>query len=322
VTNDPWMGDNDADVAAGGNVPSPAPRWLSPDIWNRRAPVTTDACIPRIPPPNVMTVGGVTRDCGSSLDHENPVSGTTNFLYATLRNTRPGAVRNAYVEVAVYIASASTGLAWPTDFTLLPESRQFISVHLEPGQVTDIGPLPWVPPSPAPSDHFCLYVRVLSVQETAAVEGVSVDANVGGSNSLGWRNVNVVPPGTNRKVSTFIVRNIRERTERIALQIDIPQSLFATGSVTLRPDAALAKALAAADTKLDGVTAKGQDLFVITAPTARIDGFSLAPRQGGTLRLELAGQTAADAAGDIVVSQFSSQGTDGGVVLRVGRPKQ
>ncbi len=191
-TTDPWMADNGSDVAANGNVPSPAPLTLSPDVWNRRAPVTTDGCIPRIPPPNLTTVGGVTRDCGSSADHENPVSGRTNFLYATLRNTRPGAVGNAYAEVAVYIASASTGLTWPIDFTLLPESRQFITVRLEPGQMTDIGPLPWTPPSPAPSDQFCLYLRVLSVQETAPVEGTNVDTNVANSNSITRRNVNVV----------------------------------------------------------------------------------------------------------------------------------
>src|SRR5689334_2045641 len=78
---DPWMGDNAADIAAGGVPPSPGPHWMSPDIWNRTAPVTTDSCIPRTTPPDLNTVGGVTRNCGSEAEHENPVAGQPNFLY-------------------------------------------------------------------------------------------------------------------------------------------------------------------------------------------------------------------------------------------------
>ncbi len=68
---DPWMADNPTDIANNGTVPSPGTHWISPDVWNRRAPVTTDACVR--PPDSYgdfVTTGGVTRDCGQlSLWH-------------------------------------------------------------------------------------------------------------------------------------------------------------------------------------------------------------------------------------------------------------
>jgi hypothetical protein len=318
---DPWMGDNDADIAAVGNVPSPAPRWLSPDIWNRRTQVATDACIPRAPPPDVNTVGGVARDCGSSADHENPVTGATNYLYATLRNSRAKPVRTVYAEVAVYIANASTGLAWPTDFQMLPESRQMITLHLEPGQVTDIGPLPWTPPSPAPSDHWCLYIRVLSVQEAPLVEGASIDTNVANSNSIAWRNLNIVAAGAASQ-SQFIVRNIRRAEDRLTLQIDVDEPLFKKAPLILRLDESLQRALTEGGARLDGLKATGPGTFAVVAPKARIEGLRLAPRQQGTATLHVDARADAETVGDISVTQSSREAVDGGVTLRVSGKKR
>ena len=318
-TSDPWMGDNAADIAANGSVPSPGPHWISPDIWNRRAEVTTDGCIPRDPPPSLNTVGGVTRDCGSSADHENPVAGVTNFLYATLRATGPAPTRNVYAEVAVYIANASTGLAWPTDFTLLPQSRQFITLHLEPGQVTAIGPLPWVPPSPTPSDHWCIYVRVLSVQEAPLVEGANVDTNVANSNSIAWRNLKIVNPGEERKIARFIVRNIHAGDERLALQVEVTPALFRAGTLVLRLDETLQRGIAAGDARLEGLKMTGRGVFAVTSDKSSITGVRLAARQQGAATVQLNAPAGRAAEGDVQVSQISRKGVDGGVTLRVAR---
>lgn len=319
---DPWMADNAADVAANGNAPSPGPHWLSPDIWNRRNPVTTDACTPRIPPPNLLTVGGVTRDCGSSVDHENPVAGVTNYLYATLRNTRPNVETNGYAEVAVYIANASTGLSWPADFTMLPESRQLITIRLAPDQVTDIGPLPWTPPSPTPSDHFCLYIRVLSVQETPPTESANVDTNVANSNSIAWRNMKVVPAVSQARSSAFMVRNIREQQERLTLDINVTPELFNGAVVTMQLDATLAKALTDGKATFEGVTRRTDTVLVITSPKAKIVGALLAPRQSGGARIDLGPSTGAGVAGEVTITQSSSRGVDGGVTLQVGKAQE
>ena len=317
--SEPWIGDNAADIAANGNVPSPGPHWLSPDIWNRRAEVTTDGCIPRDPPPNLNTVGGVTRDCGSSADHENPVAGVNNFLYATLRATGPAPTRNVYAEVAVYIANASTGLAWPTDFTMLPQSRQFITLHLEPGQVTAIGPLPWVPPSPAPSDHWCIYVRVLSVQEAPLVEGVNVGTNVANSNSIAWRNLKIVNPEEEMKTAKFIVRNIQAGVEQLELQFAVTPALFQTGKFLLRFDDTLQRGITDGKAKLEGLTMTGKGVFNVTSAKSRITGIRLAARQQGAATVQLDAPVGKAAEGDFQVTQMSGKGVDGGVTLRVAK---
>jgi hypothetical protein len=195
----PWMADNAADITNNGTVPSPGTRSISPDVWNRRAEVVTDACVrPMDAQGNRVTTGGVVRACGTPADHQNPVAGTTNYLYGTLRNTRPGSARVVYAEVAVYTAPGTTGLMFPTNFTMIPESRQFIALHVEPGTTTSIGPIPWTPPPvlPAATDRYSLYMRVLSVQGTPPVEGASgINADVGNNNDLAWRTIKVVPPG-------------------------------------------------------------------------------------------------------------------------------
>lgn len=317
VPSNPWMGDNVADIAAGGVAPSPGPRWMSPDIWNRRSEVTTDSCIPRTTPPNLNTVGGVTRNCGSDADHENPVTGQTNFLYATLRNTSGTPQRNVYAEVAVYIANASTGLSWPADFAMLPDSRQMITLNLEPGQVTQIGPLPWTPPSPSPSDHWCIYIRVLSVQEAPAVEGPVVDTNVANSNSIAWRNLKIVNPGE-KMMSSFIVRNIRREGEELALEVITAPELMQAGRVVVTLDARLQRA--AEKPVLRGAEDLGRGRFLLREPQAILAGFKLPPRGEGAAVITLEGVREGGPTGDIIVVQRSRAGIDGGVTLRVAKP--
>ncbi len=318
----PWMGDNAADIAAGGVPPSPGPHWMSPDIWNRRAELTTDACVPRTAPPSLNTVGGVTRDCGTEADHENPLAGAPNFLYATLRNTGTVAQRNVYAEVAVYIANASTGLAWPADFTMLPESRQFITLNLEPGQVTSIGPLPWTPPSPVPSDHWCIYIRVLSVQEGALVEGTNVDTNVANSNSIAWRNLKIVTTAMKAMSAQFIVRNIHEDRQMIALDFAIPPELLRAGKVVVQFDPRLAKALEAGRPELGRVEPLGGGRFTIATPKASIAGLMMEGRGEGAMRLSMDPKAVGDATGDVIVTQRSDKGIDGGVTVRVAAAKR
>ena len=89
--------------------------------------MATDACLAPVDSyGDHDSSGGVVRNCGSDADHENPVAGVTNYLYGTLRNTRPGSPRVVYAEVGVYYALASSGLTYPADFTFIPE---FAPVH-------------------------------------------------------------------------------------------------------------------------------------------------------------------------------------------------
>lgn len=311
--SDPWMGDTPLDIQNGGVPPSPGPHWATPDIWNRTTEQNGAACLPGVVPAAVNTVGGVTRACGSDADHENPIAGQTNYLYATIRNTGTTPQRNVYAEVAVYIGELATGLAWPADLTLLPDSRQFIALNLEPNQVTAIGPLPWTPPVPLNSDHYCLYIRILSVQETPPVEGVWTGDNAMHSNSISTRNVTILNQA--QKPAKFIVRNIRSGTEDLKLEIAIPPALLEAGQVVLRLDPALQRTLRVE--QFSGVRPLGSGRFALVRPEVTLP-VRLAPRAQGVVEIEVE-RAVLGASGDILVTQRSSAGIDGGVTLRVGR---
>ena len=316
---DPWMADNPTDIADNGTVPSPGVHWISPDVWNRRAPVTTDACVAPIDAyGDHDSTGASLRNCGTSADHQNPVTGVTNYLYGTLRNTRPESAGVVYAEVGVYYALASSGLTYPTDFTFVPESRQFIALHLEPGQTTSIGPIPWVPPPlPPANDHYCLYMRVLSVQATPPVEGMGIDTDVADNNNLAWRNIKIVAPGDMSAPSFMIVRNIRDGAQRVMLEFDVPPVLLHDGGnlrVTLDPT--LIKAFEAGTRGLEGLKPDGANTFVTTSPKAVIQELEMAPREEGHVRFEIK-PAKVPVAGDITVTQRSAKGVDGGVTLRL-----
>jgi hypothetical protein len=320
---DPWMADNATDIADNGTVPSPGTHWISPDVWNRRSLVTTDACVGPVDSyGDHVTSGGVVRDCGTSADHENPVTGVTNYLYGTLRNTRPGSPRVVYVEVGVYYALASSGLTYPTDFTMVPESRQFIAVHLEPGSTTSIGPIPWVPPAlPPANDHYCLYMRVLSVQATPPVEGAGIDTDVANNNNLAWRNIKIVAPGDTSAPSFFIVRNIGRIADRLTLRFEVPPEVLREGAVLrVTFDGVLARAFREGKGRVDGLKPDGKGGFLVAGPRAEIVGLLMGPREQGHIKIEL-GPTKQSVRGDITIVQSNAKGVQGGVTLRLASKK-
>ena len=320
---DPWMADNPTDLADNGAVPSPGTHWISPDVWNRRAPVTTSACVAPIDAfGDHVTSGGVVRDCGTSADHENPVTGVTNYLYGNLRNTRPNSPRVVYAEVGVYYALASSGLHYPSDFTMAPESRQFTTLFLEPGTTTSIGPINWTPPPlPPANDHYCLYLRVLSVQATPPVEGMGIDKDVADNNNLAWRNIKVVAPGDTSPAGFFTVRNIGDATERLELRFEIPKDLMEPSeNIRVTLDPTLTRALREGKGALDGLKPDGKGGYLVTSARATIAGLKLAPRAKGQVEVHF-GATKPSALGDINITQVSSKGVDGGVTIRMA-PKR
>jgi hypothetical protein len=332
---DVWMADNAADLAANGIVPSPPPHYISPDIWNRTSPVTCT-------PPTVGT--GVIRNCGSSADHENPVAGRTNYLYAMLRNDRSAATDAVYTEVAVYIANASTGLAWPTNFgggaagIPLDETRHLITLYLPAGQTTAIGPLPWTPPNPSPSDHWCLYIRVLNVQDTIGTETADIDANTGGSNSIAWRNLKIVTAAGMMKkwpfqgfdgLAAFLIRNIHTDATPIDLSIYVSEGIAKHGTVRLQLSPKLASLVVRSKAKIEGfrrpknweaTRATPYVTLTVLGQRAVIRGIILKPGEAMPVAVDVAHQKLGP--GTIVVEQGSDGKVDGGVVLQVGKPHE
>jgi Subtilase family/Carboxypeptidase regulatory-like domain len=163
-SGDVWIMDKDApllpvDTGAEPN-PDNGPMWISNQIWVRRA------------------ADGV-------MAHQNPVFPGSNYIYARIRNR--GGSRINTVRVMVYYADASVGLSWPRDWNLIGERTV---VNLASGSSQIIAPLDWRPPG---TGHFCLYVRLLTDQDSITFPEIdSVYANAQNNNEIAWRNVNVV----------------------------------------------------------------------------------------------------------------------------------
>lgn len=228
---DIWMRDNAADTGA---VPSAGTMWLSPDVWNRYAE-------------------------DDLTGHENPEFGQENYLYANLRNLSATDTVEA-ISIDIWIAQASTGLAWPNDFSYV---GRFPVASMTPGEVRQIGPLPWFPPNPMPSDHFCFYIRVQSPQDPITFAEVpTVGTNARNSNNIAWRNINVVDLASSRTV-TFLVRNISREQTPVDLEINIPEEFLGIGAASIELPAKFEVALAERHGSASGI---GEPSFVLPRP--------------------------------------------------------
>lgn len=191
---DVWMRDTWSDT---GLEPDPATAgqdmWASPYIWIRRNP-------DGVANPHV---------------HQNPELGATNYAYVKLHGgPRPGATG----RLKLYYANASTGLAWPTDWT------QFGDVAVN-GFTPDthIVQAPW---SSLPGEgHYCLVARWESASDPMSfTETTDIDTNVRQNNNIIWRNVNIVDLESGSEEVHFIVRNVHEGIRALRLAVRVPET--------------------------------------------------------------------------------------------------
>lgn len=246
---DVFLRDNTSDT---GTTPSSGTMWLSPDLWNRR-------------------------DADGGTAHENPEYGEPNHLYASVRNLSANAVGATSVDV--WLAPASTGLAWPGSFRYV---GRFAVPNLAAGETRQVGPLDWNPPSPSPSDHFCFYVRAVSPQDPITIaETASVGGNASNSNNIVWRNVNVVDIRSTATVS-FVVRNLEAKAAPVRVVVRTPEKLLKDGIVGVRLTPVLERRVAKELAGDDGLTAPDPAevaRYQRASRDRRTDGEAIAPRR-------------------------------------------
>ena len=179
-----WMKDRWEDQ---GNEPEPATAgkamWQSPYIWIRNS-------------------------LDSSLEHEheheNPILGTTNYVYVKLHNTG-NASESANLEL--YYANASTNLNNPSNWNSIGTQ----AMSIVPG--TDVAQFNW---SGLPgAGHYCLLARWNTDGTPLAFTNIG-DA-VHGDNDLIWRNVNIIDLGGGDTKVHFNMAGARELEETYLL---------------------------------------------------------------------------------------------------------
>jgi hypothetical protein len=175
---------------------------------------------------------------------------------------------------------------------------------------------------PPANDHYCLYLRVLSVQATPPVETMSIDSDVANNNNLAWRNIKVVAPGDTSPPSFFIVRNIGREAQPLALRFEVPEQLMKpAGTVRIKLDTALKNAFDLGQGAMTGLAFDGKGNIILTSPKGEITGLKLAPRAEGHVSVQL-GPTKPTVQGDITITQTSRAGVDGGVTIRLANKKR
>jgi hypothetical protein len=174
---------------------------------------------------------------------------------------------------------------------------------------------------PPANDHYCLYLRVLSVQATPPVEGLGIDTDVAKNNNLAWRNIKVVAPGDTSPPSFFIVRNIGKEAEPLTLHFEVPEQLMnPAGAIHVTLDDALTRAFRDGKGTAKGLKSDAKGNFVLTSPQGEITGLQLAPRAEGHVKVQL-GPVKPAIAGDITITQTSRAGVDGGVTIRLAKKR-
>lgn len=255
---DVWVKDKSVDQ---GREPDPATTlmnmWESPDIWNR-----------------------INNTAGS---HQNPEFGQTNYMWARLRNR--GHIAGSGT-LRFYIANASSGLAWPGNWTTIGA----VSVaSLAPGGVLDVR-VPWNPPA---TGHYCVLVRWESALEPMTYgETSDVNYNTRYNNNIAWRNMNVVNLRLNwRDWIRLEVRNPLKELRPTTLVIREPREqlqdpFIRHGNVIVDLGPELTQRWLEAGGQGKGFERVGQTQFRVTDPSgATFEGLSLEPDRAFPLQL-------------------------------------
>ena len=296
-------------------MPSTGKRWLSPDVWNRLA------------------------DDGQT-DHQSPEFGQENYLYVRVHNKLDQLV--VHTNVDVWLAPASTGLAWPNSFAFVGR----ISVpKLGPNETRVVGPVKWDPPPPSPSDHFCFYIRAMSMQDPITfVETSSVNENTKQSNNIAWRNVNIVDIASS-KSTTFLMRHVGKRPADVDLEISVPQDFLDKGKVYLSLKPHVLNRWPKDRRKTDGLNAlvdlskfsierkddqslpvpvRSHARFEVTKPQVTLRGFRLMPGQAVPVILTVASEVKEKQTWNVEVIQKVNRTVAGGIlyVVRTGHARK
>lgn len=254
--SDVWMKDTWSDT---GREPDPATAgqamWLSPYVWIRTAA-----------DPGLV----------HQHEHQNPESAWANHVFVKLHN---GGGAAAGGRLKLYYARASTGLAWPANWT------QFADLAVTvPANSTGVASAVWNTTA-TQTGHFCLLARWVSASDPmTAAETSNVDQNTRNNNNIVWRNVNIVnlqaPDGLQQTVS-FIVRNTGKERARLGLAFTWPTGEGANqlpfqrqGQAVIRLGERLQRAIASGDTK--GLEPLGDGRYVLVDPKgSRLAGLDL-----------------------------------------------
>ncbi|MBN1991821.1 MAG: right-handed parallel beta-helix repeat-containing protein [Anaerolineae bacterium] len=245
---DLWARDNDSD---NGDVPTTS-FWQSPDIWVRNA------------------------DDGG-LEHQNPLSGTTNYVYMIVRN-RGSAASHTGDTIKVYWHEPSLGIKCD-DWALIGTAT---TNSIAPTTGTQLLKFSWIPTR---TGHTCLHGEINSADDPVVHQ-----CDIPWDNNLSQRNVDIIPGGAGAQAVgaiVFEVTNIKSAPKPVDLIVDV-SNVPDANAVRLDLDSELAGRWASVNgyAKSSGIAWTGGSVITITnASSGTIAGIPMYGSETQTVTL-------------------------------------
>jgi len=221
------------------------------------------------------------RDLSFSFQHahENPKAGQINWVYVKLHNGGP----TISGTLEIYIARASTGLSWPSDWTQIGAKSITINTL-----TTSVIEFEW--DNDAGAGHYCMIARWVSAADPMTFAETNViNYNTRQNNNIIWRNLNIINLGTADFSNTIF--EIRRNTENpmtlefsdSALFPDEP--FFKTGTIIITLDSLTFNAWQLGGSLSSGVKRNGRS-FLLTSPNAFLTNILLSSKYKGRIKIE------------------------------------
>ncbi|HVZ41593.1 MAG TPA: T9SS type A sorting domain-containing protein [Candidatus Kapabacteria bacterium] len=273
--------------------PDTGPMWISNDIWVRNG--QDDALH------------------SHAHQNQNPEYDATqthpNYIYVQVRNNTCTAQTGT---LNVYIAAASTGLGWPTDWTNnitcgsylclgeLTSTLPTISLNI-PAYGDSIVELPWYPPSPSNpaclGGHACILARVVPL--TGSAEVTNINTNVNGNNKIVWKNEMIVDnlQVVQQDSIPMGIRAVGDGSHSIRLEFDAAgggaPNIFDYFDITVLLDKDLGQAWKDGGQQSHNMTVVSSTVFNPTGTGAWIGNINLGEAEAHTIDLQFTAKNVA-----------------------------
>jgi hypothetical protein len=218
--------------------------------------------------------------------HENPVSGSTNYVHVRVHNLGSSSASN--VEVALYWADTSIATAWQNDFNLI--GTTYTISNIPAGGSVEHTWSWYVDPTIGLGHHFCFVATADSVDDPMTGGPWTYVAPY--DNNIGQKNITIVEgkAGQTLQTSFFIENNMKQS---IPFDLVIDRSDFPKGELILLLPADMMESFLEKSNLLAGlefVDRKGQEmpgLLVTAKEKAVIRSIVLEPMEKREVTLEI-----------------------------------
>lgn len=239
----------------------------------------------------------------TNQEHQNPIGGSTNYVYVRVRNRGCGPASNGNVKL--YWAKASSGLNWPAPWdgsvTMPALMGDFIG-QKPTGSVAAsdfvILEFAWTAPNPADYSsfgadkvHFCLLSRI-ETSSTAPFgmtfpETSNLGDNVRNNNNIVWKNITVSEPSSaGGRFASTLVSNYTKNPAKFNIVFEVTKkemSVFDHGRVVAILNDRLLELWREGGMKGKYIESGEKNEIILLNSGATLQNISLKPMQSGVI---------------------------------------